>query len=112
MELARRSTRIITPVLEELSKLEVELPARCWAPRSVNFVEPIPDVHTQRSERAQSGNSEARAPEQPRRVELARLVTNIAAFEESVQVERLIDPQPELAGPYKEGVAKRGTACL
>ena len=66
----------------------MELPARCRPPRSINLVEPIPEVHTQRSQRGQRSDSKARTPEQPRRVELARLVPNVAAVEESVQVER------------------------
>src|ERR1700687_4088546 len=112
MTLARRSTRIITPVLEELSEFEVELPAWCRPPLRVNLVEPIPDVHTQRSEWAQCGNPEACAPEQPGRIELARLVPNIAAFEESVQVERLIDPETELPGSDEERVPERRAARL
>src|SRR5665811_1195208 len=64
----------MTPVLKELSEFEVELPARRRSPLSVNLVEPIPDINTQRSERTQRGGSEAKAPEQSRRIELARFV--------------------------------------
>src|SRR5688572_6765445 len=110
MTLARRSTRIITPVLEELPEFEVELPARCRAPRKVNLVEPIPDVHTQRSEWAQSSHSEAEAPEQPSGVELSRLVPDIAAFEESVHVERLADSETDLASSDEKRITERGPA--
>ncbi len=96
----------MTPVLEELSEFEVELPAGRRSPLSVNLVEPIPDVHTQRSKGTQSGGSEAEAPEQTRRVELARLVPDVAAFEERIYVKRLIDPQSQLPGPDEECVPK------
>src|SRR3954465_9005656 len=104
---ARSSDRILTPVLEELSQLEVELPARCGPPLSINLVQPIPNIHTQRAERTDGRNSEAEAAEEAGRVELTRLVPYVAAFEESVQVERLIDPQPELTRSDEERVAER-----
>jgi hypothetical protein len=102
----------MTPVLEELSELEVELPAGRRSPLSVNLVEPIPDVHTQRSKGTQSSGSEAEAPEQTRRVKLARRVPNVAAFEEGVYVKRLIDPEPQLARTDEEGVSEGRPARL
>src|SRR5688500_14483760 len=102
----------MTPVLEELSEFEVELPARCRPPRKIYLVEPIPDIHAQRSERAQCSYPEPKASEQPRGIELAGLVPNIAAFEESVQVERLADSQPELARSDEIRVAERRAARL
>src|SRR5689334_428928 len=102
----------MTPVLEELSELEVELPAGCRPPLSVNLVEPIPDVHSQRSERTDCAYPEAEAAEQPRRVELAGFVPDIAALEERVDVQRLVDAQAEFRGADEERVTERGPAGL
>src|SRR3954464_13356654 len=109
---SRNSDRIKTPMLEELSQLEMELPARRWPPLIINLVEPIPDIHTQRSEWAQRRNSKAEAAEKPRRIELTGLVPNVAALEEAIQAERLIDPEAELPGADEEGVAERRPAGL
>src|SRR3954463_13264479 len=109
---ARSSDRIKTPMLEELSQLEMELQARRRPPLTINLVEPIPDIHTQRSEGAQRRNSKAEAAEKPRRIELTRLVPNVAALEEAVQVEGLIDPKTKLPGADEESVAERRPAGL
>src|SRR6202049_507263 len=107
-----KTLAFMTPVVEELSEFEVDLPAGRRYPLSVNLVEPIPNVHAQRSERAERGGSKAKAPEETRRVKLARLVPNGAAFEETVHVERLIDPEPQLPGPDEERVSERRPAGL
>src|SRR5689334_12110931 len=102
----------MTPVLEELSEFEVELPARCRAALSVNLVEPIPDVHSQRSQWAYGRHTESEAPEQTGGIKLTRLVPDVAALEERVQVQRLIQAQAELRRPYEERVSERGSGCL
>src|SRR5690348_7235269 len=102
----------MTPVLKELSELEVELPAGCRPPLSVNLVEPIPDVHSQRSQRADGAYPKAEAAEQPRRVELPRLVPDVTTFEEGVHVKRLIDPQTEFRRTHEEGIAEGGAGSL
>src|SRR5436305_14357263 len=102
----------MTPVLEELSEFEVELPARCRAALGVNLVEPIPYVHSQRSERAYRRDTESSAPEQTSGIELTRLVPDIAALEARVQVQRLIQPQAEFRGSYEERIAERRSAGL
>src|SRR3954466_7128594 len=110
---ARISARIyITPVLEELSEFEVELPAGCRAPLCINFVEPIPDVYAQRSQWADGADAKAKAPEEAGWIELARLIPVVSAFEEAVQIERLIHSQSELAGANEERVAERPPLCL
>src|SRR5688572_22035931 len=110
--LARKSTRIITPGLEELSEFEVELPTGCGTPTRIHFVESIPDIHSQRSERAEGTRPKSRTSEQARWIKLAWLVPNIAAFEESVQVERLIDPEAQLRRSDEESVSERPRQCL
>src|SRR5438105_6489836 len=97
----------MTPMLEELSEFEVELPARCRAPLRINLVEPIPDVYAQKSDLDQGAYPEAKAPEEAGRVELARLIPDVAALEERVQIKRLVDPETQLAGSDEEGVAER-----
>src|SRR5206468_4221906 len=85
----------------------MQLPARCRTPLRINLVETIPEVNTQRSEWAQGTYSKSSAPEQPRRVELTRLVPHVATLEEGVEVERLIDAQSYLSGADEERVAER-----
>src|SRR5207237_10767836 len=102
----------MTPMLEELSEFEVELPARRRAPLSINLVEPIPDVHAQGSEWAQGAYPEAKAPEEAGRVELARLIPDVAALEESVQIKRLVDPETQRTGSDEESVAEPHPARL
>ena len=67
----------MTPMLEELSQFEVELPARRRAPLPINLVEPIPDVYAQGSKGTQSADTEAGTPEEAGGVELAGLVPNV-----------------------------------
>src|SRR5438270_7859764 len=98
-----KALAFMTPMLEELSEFEVELPARCRAPLRINLVEPMPDVYAQRSEWAQGAYPEAEAPEEAGRVELARLIPDVAALEERVQIKRLVDPETQLAGSDEEG---------
>src|SRR6476619_7017524 len=102
----------MTPVLEELSKFEVELPARSRAALGVNLVEPIPDVHTQRSERADGRHAESEAPEQTGGVELPRLVPDVTALEERIDVDRLVEPQAELRGTDEERISEGRPARL
>src|SRR4029079_2534319 len=61
-------SHLFTPVLEELSEFEVELPTRCRSPRCINFVKPIPDVHAQRSKRGYGAYSESETSEQTSRI--------------------------------------------
>ena len=96
----------MTPSLEELSELEVELPARCRTPLRINLVEPIPYVYAQGSKGAYCAYSESGAPEQPRRIELAGLGPVVTAFEEGIHVQRLVDAEAKLAGTDKERVAE------
>src|SRR5947207_632723 len=102
----------MTPSLEELSELEVELPARCRTPLRINLVEPIPYVYAQGSKRAQGAHPEAEAAEQTGRVELSRLVPDVAALEEGVQIQRLIHPQPKFGRPHEVRITERRSARL
>src|SRR5438874_1383441 len=102
----------MTPSLEELSELEVELPARCRTPLRINLVEPIPYVYAQGSKRAQGAHPEAEAAEQTARVELSRLVPDVAALEEGVQIQRLIHPQPKFGRPHEVRITERRSARL
>src|SRR2546423_6913937 len=102
----------MTPMLEELSEFEVELPAGSRAPLGINLVEPIPDVYAQRSKRTQRAHAESGAPEEARWVELARLRPDVTALEESVDIEGLVDPEAKLSGADEESVAERCPACL
>ena len=99
-------------MLEELSEFEMELPARCRPPLCINLVEPIPDIHSQRSEWTQGRNSEAETAEKTGRIELPRFIPDVAALKKAVHVQRLIDPQPDLAGANEECIAERRSAGL
>src|SRR6478672_9010669 len=102
----------MTPVLEELSEFEVELPARCRSPLPINFVEPIPDVHAQGSKWAYCADPESKASEESGWIELTWLQPVVSTLEERIEIERLIDSESQLARSHKERVSERRESRL
>src|SRR5687768_3879621 len=93
--------------LEKLTQLEMQLPSRRAPAEQIRLVESIPQVDAERSERAQRRGAESHAPEQPRRVELARTIPDVAALRERVHVQRRRQPQSQLGRGCKVRVSER-----
>src|SRR5512141_60042 len=104
---ARVNPRINTPVLEELSKFEMELPAWCRTSVDVELIETIPHIYAYRSERADDSCAKPEGAKEPRRIELTWAVPHVAALKECIQVERLAHAKAELARSGKERVSER-----
>ena len=94
-------------MLEELTKFEMELPARCGPSVYVDFIQTVPQVDPDRSERADNCRPESERAEKSRGIELTWAVPHVAALEKCIQIERLANPQSEFSGARKEGISKR-----
>src|SRR4051812_32483009 len=96
-----------TPMLEELSNLEMQLPARCWSAIYVELIQTVTQVDADWAKGTYQSCTEPERTEQPRGIELTRAVPHIAALKERIDVKCLIHAKTELAGSGEECISKR-----
>src|SRR5688572_16639381 len=98
--------------LEQLSEFEVDLPARVGYPDAgirrvrLRAIQAVAEIDAERAERGDGREADARAPEEPRRVEVARTVPEVARVVERVHVQVLVHPHAQLGRRREEGAAE------
>ena len=88
---ARTMGRMKTPILEDLSKLEVDLPLGIPMPLTVRTIEAVAEIDAQRTQRSDERSAEAGTAKQPGRIEVPRPLPQIAGVVERVDVQLLAD---------------------
>src|SRR4051794_11900842 len=101
--------------LEEVPQLEMELPPGLGAASDVHLVEPVAQIHPDRSQGRDHCAPEARSPEEPGWIPLAGRAIDVARVKEGTHVKCLTDPCPGLDRKggvgLAEGLGARGSAA-
>src|SRR5690242_13997655 len=106
-----RTKTLKTPILEDLSKLEMNLPLRIAQALCIHTIESIPQIDAQRSERRDDRTANADTAEQPRRIEVRRLRPEIAGVIEGIDVQHLIEANTKLRTLRVERISERSACC-